>query len=144
MNLCLTFVSHVQTTVINFLSYFLQFRILLLYLGYPHSDLIISHMPTHPTKHSHIRYTHFMYILIFHSLTFRVIKHYRPLTTLRLVMGLGSVTKSSCGALLVASFIATLVVAGKTFVATAGARATLCVWRIGVRVLILGKLMKRV
>ncbi|RXI04876.1 hypothetical protein DVH24_039150 [Malus domestica] len=41
-------------------------------------NLIISCEPTPPTKHPHLRYTHFVYVLMLHRLTFCAIQHRRP------------------------------------------------------------------
>ncbi|CAN6559156.1 unnamed protein product [Malus baccata var. baccata] len=41
-------------------------------------NLIISRIPTHPTKHPHLRYTYFMYVLMLHHPTFCVIQHRQP------------------------------------------------------------------
>ncbi|CAN6687460.1 unnamed protein product [Malus baccata var. baccata] len=41
-------------------------------------NLIISREPTPPTKHPHLRYTHFVYVLMLHRPTFCAIQHRRP------------------------------------------------------------------
>ncbi|RXI01337.1 hypothetical protein DVH24_001571, partial [Malus domestica] len=41
-------------------------------------NLILSREPTPPTKHSHLRYTHFVYVLMLHRPTFCAIQHRRP------------------------------------------------------------------
>ncbi|CAN6691772.1 unnamed protein product [Malus baccata var. baccata] len=41
-------------------------------------NLILSREPTPPTKHPHLRYTHFVYMLMLHRPTFCAIQHRRP------------------------------------------------------------------
>ncbi|RXI09385.1 hypothetical protein DVH24_034002, partial [Malus domestica] len=41
-------------------------------------NLILSREPTPPTKHPHLRYTHFVYVLMLHRPTFCAIQHRRP------------------------------------------------------------------
>ncbi|CAN6710672.1 unnamed protein product [Malus baccata var. baccata] len=41
-------------------------------------NLILSREPTPPTKHPHLRYTHFVYVLMLHRPTFCAIQHCRP------------------------------------------------------------------
>ncbi|RXH98640.1 hypothetical protein DVH24_010965 [Malus domestica] len=41
-------------------------------------NLILSRQPTPPTKHPHLRYTHFVYVLMLHRPTLCAIQHRRP------------------------------------------------------------------
>ncbi|KAM1241079.1 hypothetical protein ACFX15_018107 [Malus domestica] len=41
-------------------------------------NLILSRVPTHPTKPPHLRYTHFVYVLMLHRPTFCAIQHRWP------------------------------------------------------------------
>ncbi|CAN6684415.1 unnamed protein product [Malus baccata var. baccata] len=41
-------------------------------------NLILSREPTPPTKHPHLLYTHFVYVLMLHRPTFCAIHHRRP------------------------------------------------------------------
>ncbi|CAN6719432.1 unnamed protein product [Malus baccata var. baccata] len=41
-------------------------------------NLILSREPTLPTKHPHLRYTHFVYVLMLHCPTFYAIQHRQP------------------------------------------------------------------
>ncbi|RXH97429.1 hypothetical protein DVH24_007775 [Malus domestica] len=41
-------------------------------------NLILSRKPTPPTKHPHLRYTHFVYVLVLHRPTFCAIQRRQP------------------------------------------------------------------